>query len=100
VGDLGHAQFDLVRLGLLGEDGAERLCVHVRELASGHVPPGIGISAGVGKLDAATAQVVELVEPADRGETNPVVQLADLLQRPRRVLGDEQNARASPALAR
>ena len=78
--DLGHAQLDLVGLGLLGEDRAERLRVHVRQLAAGDVTPVVGVAAGVGELDAAAPQVVELVEPADRGEPDPVVQLADLLQ--------------------
>ena len=80
VRDLGHAQLDLVGLGLLGEDRAERLGVHIRQLAAGDVTPVVGVAAGVGELDAAAAQVVELVEPADRGEPDPVVQLADLLQ--------------------
>ena len=75
VRHLGHAQLDLVGLGLLGEDRAERLRVHVGQLAARHVATVVGVAAGVGELNAAAAQVVELVEPPDRGETHPVVQL-------------------------
>ncbi len=80
VGDLGHTQLDLVGLGLLGEDRAERLRVHVGQLAAGDVTPVVGVTPGVRELNAPAAQVVELVEPADRGEPHPVVELADLLQ--------------------
>ena len=92
VGDLGDAQFDFVRLGLLGEDGSQRLGVHIGELAAADVAPVVGIAARVGVLDAAAAQAVELVESAHRRETNTVVDLTDLLQRARRVLGHEQHA--------
>ncbi len=93
VGHLGHAQFDLVGLGLFGEDPAEGLArTDVGQLAPADVAAVVGVAAGVGVLDAAPAQVVELVEPADGGEADPVVDLADLLQRPRRVLGNEQHA--------
>jgi len=79
-------------LGLLGEDAAQRLRVNVGQLPAGDVAAVVGVAAGVGELDAAPAEVVELVEPADGSETHPVVELADLLQRPRRVLRDEQHA--------
>src|SRR4029077_2040724 len=74
------------------EDRAESLCVHVGQLAARHIPAVVGVTAGVGELDATAAQVVELVEPADGREPDAVVELADLLQRPRRVLRNEQHA--------
>ena len=52
----------------------------------------VGVAAHVGEPDAGDAQVLELVVAADRGERDPVVDLADLVQRLRRVLGDEQHA--------
>src|SRR4029077_9654475 len=91
VGDLGHAQLDLVGLGLLGEDGAERLRVHVGQLPARYIPTVVGVAASVGELDAAAAQVVELVEPAHGSEPDAVVELADLLQGPRRVLRHEKH---------
>jgi hypothetical protein len=92
VGDLGNTEFNLVRLGLLGEDGAECLGVDVGELPAADVTTVIGVAAGVGVLDATAAQAVELVESTDRGESDAVVDLADLLQRTRWILGHEQHA--------
>ena len=71
VSDLGHAQLDLVRLGLLGEDGAQRLRVDVGQLPAGDVAAVVGVAAGVGELDAAAAQVVELVELGRRRRSPP-----------------------------
>ena len=47
--------------------------------------------AQVGMADPARAQILVLVEPAHRGEPDPVVDLADLVQRRRQVLRDEQH---------
>ena len=73
MGDLGHAQLNLVGLGLLGEDRAEGLRVHVGQLAARHIAAVVGVAASIGELDAAAAQVVELVEPADGREPDTVV---------------------------
>ena len=77
---LGHAQLHLEGFGLLGEDGPQRLGVDVGQLPAGHIAPVVGVAAGIGELDARHPQLVEFVEPADRGETDPIVEFADLLQ--------------------
>src|SRR5207248_5966145 len=46
----------------------------------------------IGQSDAGRAQVLELVVPADRGEPDPVVDLAHLVQRGGYVLRDEEHA--------
>src|SRR6202012_684515 len=91
VRNFGDAQLNLVRLGLFGEDGSQRLRVPVGQLPSGHVAAIVGVAAGVGELNSAATQIVELVELAGGGEADPVVQFADLLQRSRRVLRNEEH---------
>ena len=91
VSNFGDAQLNLVRLGLLGEDGSQRLRVNVGQLSSGHIAAIVGVAAGVGELNSAAAQIVELVELSGGGETDSVVEFADLLQRSRRVLRNEQH---------
>ena len=88
VSDLGDAQLDLVRFGLFGEDGAQRLRVHVGQLPSGHIAAIVGVAAGVGELNSAAAQIVELVEPADRGEADAVIKLTDFLSRTKHYFAD------------
>ena len=80
VRHLGHTELDLVRFGLLGEYGAQRLGVYVGQLAARDIASCVGVAARVRVLDAAAAQIVELVEPSDGGEPDPVVELTDLLQ--------------------
>lgn len=63
VGHPGHTQLDFVRLGLLGEDRSEGLGVDVGQLACGDVAAVVGVAASVGELDAAAAQILELVDP-------------------------------------
>ena len=81
MGHFGDAQFDFVGLGLFGEDGSERLGIDVCQLSARHITTVVGVSAGVGVLNSASTQAVEFVEAADGGEPDPVVDLADLLQR-------------------
>ena len=90
--DLGDDELHLVRLAGLGEDRAERLGVGVGQPAAGHVAAVVLVAAQVGVAHAGQAQVLELVVLADRGERDPVVDLADLVQRARRVLTQEQDA--------
>ena len=60
--------------------------------ARGDVLPVVLVSGHVGVADPGLAQVLELVVPADRGERDPVVDLADLVQRAGRVRRNEQDA--------
>src|SRR5690606_20717240 len=91
--DLGDHQLHLVRLlADAGEDGAQRLRVDVGQAAGGHVVPGVGVAAQVGVPDAADAEVLVLVVLAGGGEADPVVDLAELVQRAGRVLADEDDA--------
>ncbi len=89
---LGDHDLDLEGLGLLGEDGAERLGVRVGQRASRDVGAVVGVAAQVGVADARHAQALELVVAADGGEGDAVVDLRHLVQRPGRVLGDEGDA--------
>jgi len=94
-GGLAHLRdhdLDLVGLGLLGEDRAERLRVGVGQAAAGHVAAVVGVAAQVGEAHTRDAQVLELVVLADGREGDAVVDLADLVQRPGEVLADEQDA--------
>src|SRR5690349_6208230 len=90
--DLADAQLHLERLLLLGEDRVERLRVRVGERPAGDVPAVVGVAAHVGQPDPGHPQRLVLAVPADRREPDPVVDLADLVQRALRVLGDEQYA--------
>ena len=92
VADLGHDDLDLVGLGLLGEDRAEGLGVGVGQAPGRDVGAVVGVAAQVGVADAGDAQVLELVVLADGGEGDAVVDLGDLVQGPRGVLGDERDA--------
>ena len=90
--DLGHHDLHLVRLHRLGEAGAELLGVPVREAAGGDVAPVERVAGEVGVGDAGLAQHLVLVVPADGGERDPVVDLADLVQHGRRVRRRHQDA--------
>ena len=93
VPHLGHEQLDLVGLlAAAGEDRAEGLGVGVREAAAGDVAAVVGVAAHVGQPDAGDPEVLELVVAADGGERDPVVDLADLVQRLGEVLRDEDDA--------
>ncbi len=87
--DLRDDDLDLDRLGLGREDGAELLGVGVGQAAGGDVAAVVGVAAQVGVADAGHPQVLELVVLADRGEGDAVVDLADLVQGARGVLGRE-----------
>ena len=85
--DLGHEDLDLHRLHLVGEDLAEDLGVLVGQAAGVDVLAAERVALQVGVADAGDAELVELVVVADAGEGDAVVDLADLAQRVRRVLG-------------
>ena len=89
---LGDEDLDLERLHLVGEDVAEHLGVLVGERVGVHVLAAELVAGEVGGADAELPQLVELVVLADPGEGDAVVDLGDLVQRVRRVLGAEQDA--------
>ena len=91
--DLGDHDLDLVRLGAVGEDRAQELRVPVGQAAGRHVGPVVLVAPHVGVADPGDAQVLVLVVPAHRRERDPVVDLADLVQRTGRVRRDEQDPR-------
>jgi hypothetical protein len=91
--DLGDHDFDLEGLtGRFAEDRAQRLRVPVRDAARRDVAAVELVAGHVGVRDAGLAQVLVLVVPADRGESDPVVELADLVQHAGRVGRDHQDA--------
>ena len=97
VPHLRDEDLDLVGLlGARGEDRAQGLGIGVGQAASGHVEPVVGVAAHVGEAHAGDPEVLELVVAPDRGEGDPVVDLADLVQRRGGVLGDEQHAVGVP----
>ena len=83
---------DLVRLHLVGEDLAEGLAVRVGERARVDVLARERVALEVGLAHAGDAQHLELVVLADPGERDAVVDLADLVERAERVLGDDHDA--------
>ena len=91
VADLGNEQLDLVRLHLVREDLVQRLGVGVRELLGAHVLAGVRVALEVGKADAGDAEQLVLAVEADGRERDAVVDLADLGERARRVVGDDQD---------
>ena len=88
---LGDHDLHLEGLRALGEDGAERLRVPVGDAARRHVVPVELVAGDVGVGDPGLAQVLVLVVAADRGEADPVVDLADLVQRAGRVRRHQQD---------
>jgi hemoglobin len=79
--DLRDHDLHLVRLARrLAEVLTERLRVPVRQAARGHVAPVELVAGQVRVGDAGLAQHLVLVVPADGGERDPVVDLADLVQ--------------------
>ena len=92
LADLGHQYLDFVRLHLLREDRGERLRVRVRQVACLHVLAAVRIAPQVGQTDAGDPQILELAVLADAGESDVVVDLADLVQRRGGILGDEQES--------
>src|SRR6202042_2158010 len=89
---LGHQDLHLERLHLVGEHLAEVLGVQVGQRTGVHVFPAVGVPLGVGVAYTGHAQLVELVVLSHAGEGDPVVDLTDLVQRPGRVLGHDQDA--------
>ena len=86
---LGDQDLDLERLHLVGEDLPEVLRVEIGERAGLDVLAAVGVPLGVGVADARDPELVELVVLAHAGEGDPVVDLADLVERPRRVVGHD-----------
>ena len=84
---------DLERLHLLREDRSERLRVRVRHRLRADVLAAVGVAAKVGQSHPGDAEVLELVVLADRSEGDAVVDLADLVKRLARVLGDDEDPR-------
>jgi hypothetical protein len=82
---LGDHDLHLEWLVALGEDGPQRLRVPVGDAARGHVVPGELVAGDIRVGDAGLAQVLVFVVPADGGKGDPVVDLADLVQRARGV---------------
>ena len=93
VAQLGHQDLHLERLHLVGEHLPEVLGVEVGQRPGLDVLAAVGVALGVGVADARYPQLVELVVLADPGEGDAVVDLADLVQRPRRVVGHDHDAR-------
>ncbi len=93
VPDLRDQDLDLERLQLLREDPPERLRVGVRDRLRGDVLAAVGVAAEIGQTNPGDAEVLELVVLAHRGERDAVVDLADLVQRFARVLGDDEDPR-------
>ncbi|MDQ0712214.1 hypothetical protein QFZ55_001666 [Streptomyces luteogriseus] len=93
LADLGDDQLHLVRLlGGAGEDRAQRLRVDVRQAPGRHIVPVVGVTPQVGVAHAADPEVLVLVVLTGGGEADPVVDLAELVQRTGRVLADEHDA--------
>ena len=76
----------------MGEDLAQELGVAVGQAAGVDVVPAELVALEVGGPHAVHAQLVELVVAADAGEGDAVVDLADLAEVVRGVLGDEGDA--------
>jgi hypothetical protein len=91
LAQLGDHDLHLVRLVALGEDRPEDLRVPVGQPPGGDVGAVVLVSPGVGVADPGDAQVLVLVVAADRGEADPVVDLADLVQRAGRVRRYQQD---------
>ena len=90
--DLGHQDLDLHRLHLVGEHLTEDLRVLVGQAARVDVVARVLEALQVGGTHTGHAQLIELVVLADAGEGDAVVDLADLAQGVRRVLGHERDA--------
>lgn len=90
---LGDDQLHLVRLlGRTREDRAQRLGVHIGQTTSGHVITVIGVTTQVGVPHATDPEVLVLVVLTGRRKTDPVIDLAELVQRAGRILPDEHDA--------
>ena len=86
---LGDGKFHLERFLLRGEDGTEALRVDAGQSPGRDVLPVVGVAADVRVPHPGLAEAFEFVVLADRGERDLVVDLADLVQRRRRVLRHE-----------
>ncbi len=94
LADLDDEDLDLERFRLAGEDHAERLGECGGQAHGGHVFSRVQVSHQVGLPDARLPQGLEFVVPAHTGEGDPVVDLTDLVQGGRRVLGEKQDPAA------
>ena len=81
--DLGHEDLHLQGFHFMGEDVAHVAGVEVGQRAGVDVLPAELVTLDVGVLDPGHPQLVELVVLADAGEGDPVVDLADLVERTR-----------------
>jgi hypothetical protein len=88
----GDQDVDLHRLELVREDLAKDLGVLVGEAASIDVVTAVLEALDVGRPDTGHPELVELVVATHAGEGDAVVDLADLAQRVRRVLGGDGDA--------
>ena len=77
----------------MGEHLAQVLGVEVGQRAGVHILAAVGVPLGVGVADPRHPELVELVVLAHAGEGDAVVDLADLVERPRRVLGHDGDPR-------
>src|SRR5580704_7726078 len=92
VAQLGDQDLDLEGLHLVGEHVPEILGVEVGQPPGVHVLAAVGVPLGVGVAHAGHPQLVVLVVLADTAEGDAVVNLADLVQRARRILGHDHYA--------
>ena len=96
VADLGHENLDLHRLHLVGEDLPQALRVLVGEAPRIDVLTAERVPLHVRVANPRDPELVELVVLADPGERDPVVDLADLPQCRRRVLGADRDTVVEP----
>ena len=89
---LGHQYLHLEGLHLVGEGLAQDLRVLVGQTAGLDVVARILVTLHVGVAHTETSELVELVVLADSGETDAVVDLADLAQGVGGVLGHQHDA--------
>ena len=89
---LGHQDLDLEGLHLVGEDVAQELGVEVGQRPGVDVLAAEGEPLGVGVADPGHPELVVLVVLAHPGEGDAVVDLADLVERARGVLGHDEHA--------
>src|SRR5699024_281594 len=89
---LGDHDLGLQGFGLGGEDRTHRLGVGIGQGAGVHVCAVVGVAAQIRVAHARHPQVLELVVLAHGGETDPVIDLADLVQGTGGVLGQERDA--------
>ena len=96
VADFGHENLDLHRLHLVGEDLSQALRVLVGEASRIDILTAERVPLHVRVPNTRNAELIELVVLADPGERDPVIDLADLPQRRRGVLGADCDTLVEP----